>query len=511
MASAKSGGIERWLRLHCGLVALGVVMAGLAIRIVSIRGSYLAADEATHFELVNVPLADVYRSTLTEAHPPLFFLLLHFWRLAGNSEFFLRLLPALFGALFLVAAHQWAKHLFGKAEALFTLVILAFSPALVSLSAEVRGYSLLLLLMVSALGVLEGAIEKRSARGIACFSVLLYLTILTHYAALWFTLAVFAYVLVRVRRDRLSARFVWTWLGFQLGAATLYLLFYLTHFVKLRGGDLERDAMTRWLLSEYFQPKNEGLLEYLGRQTIALSRSFLGSGAVSYIGIVLAIAGIALVVSRKRPAALLLALPILIGAAAGIAGIYPYGGTRHSAYLLVFATAAIGVAGTALTAGRLWPALFLVFVLGPVSFSTTAVDDIRSLSQMTRAMDALRSAAPSGSLLFADRNTGTVLSYYLGREEFNREGAGRGGFRETHPGGYRLIRSPIWSFDDERFVSELRRFVEVYQPPTGRRIWLVRLGPDYDPRAVLSRHHPAMTLGFEFRRGEVSVLEVALP
>jgi len=511
VAPAEVTGIERWLRLHSGLVSLGVVTAGLAIRVVSIRGFYFAGDEATHFELVNVPLADLYRSTLTEAHPPFFFLLLHFWRLAGNSEFFLRLLPAFFGAMFLGAAYQWARHLFGKGEALFTLVILAFSPALVSLCAEVRGYSLLLFLMVSALAVLERAIEMRSARLIACFSVLLYLAILTHYAALWFTLAVFAYVFVRVQMDRVPARVVRAWLGFQLGAATLYLLLYLTHFGKLRGGELERHAMTRWLRPDYFHAEQEGVVDYLGRQTIGLFRSLLGSDALAYTGLVLAVAGIALLVSRRRPAALLLALPVLVGAAAGIAGIYPYGGTRHSVYLLVFASAAIGVAGAAVTRGRLWPPLLLIVVLGPVFCSTTPVAQNRSLSQMTTAIGALRSAASPGSLLFADSNTGAVLSYYLGRDEFNRESPGRARFRENHPGGYRLIRSPIWSFNEKRFDSELRRFIEVYQPLTGQVIWLVRLGSEYDPRVVLSRHHPAMTLGSEFRFGEISVLEVALP
>ena len=42
--------------------------------------------------------------------------------------------------------------------------------------------------------------------------------------------------------------------------------------------------------------------------------------------------------------------------------LYPYGGTRHSVFLLVFASAAIGVAVSAMSAGRLWPAVVLVAV-----------------------------------------------------------------------------------------------------------------------------------------------------
>jgi predicted membrane-bound mannosyltransferase len=215
----ESAGIERWLDHHSGLVSLTVIAAGLAIRLLLIRGAYLDADEATHFELANVPLADLYRSTLAEAHPPFFFLLLHFWMFLGNSESFLRLLSVLLGALFLAVAYGWSARLFGKSAAFFTLAILAFSPAFVSLSAEVRGYSLLLLLMVSTVHILERAIEVQSVPAIICFSGLLYLTILTHYSALWFTLAIFVYVLTRIRRDRLPPRIVGAWLVTQLGAA----------------------------------------------------------------------------------------------------------------------------------------------------------------------------------------------------------------------------------------------------------------------------------------------------
>src|SRR5688572_14211879 len=93
-------GIDRWLRRNGAIVVLGVSAVGLAIRIVAAHGAYLSGDEATHFEIANVPTSDLYRTTLTEAHPPLFFLVLHVWRLLGNSELALRLLPTLFGVLF---------------------------------------------------------------------------------------------------------------------------------------------------------------------------------------------------------------------------------------------------------------------------------------------------------------------------------------------------------------------------------------------------------------------------
>jgi predicted membrane-bound mannosyltransferase len=488
-----------------------VVAVGLAFRIAAPLGTYLSGDEATHFEIASVPTKDLYRATLTEAHPPLFFLVLHSWRLLGNSEVVLRLLSALLGASFLAVGYRWVRRLTGSGEALFALIVLAFSPALVALSAEVRGYTLLLMLMASALLVLERALERRSGRGLAFFSLLLYLAILTHYAAIWFTLAVGVYALARMRRGLLPARVLGTWIAFQVGAAALYLYLYLTHFLSLRGGELESHARTRWLRGEYFQSEVGGVLAYLVRQTIGLFRYLLGSGTSAWVGALLAVTGIAVLTSRRRPAALLLALPVLIGAGAGVAGVYPYGGTRHSAHLLPFAAAAIATGVCAVTRGRLWPALLLGLVLVPVSFSTTPAVENRNGSDMRDAIRSIRSSAPAGSLLFVARFTGAVLSYYLGRDHLLRDSPARDGFRESEAGGYRLVRSPVWSFDQETFVGEFGRFLAAHRPPPGEPIWLIRLGAEYDPRIALAGHDPSMSASPQGRFGDISIVRTVVP
>jgi len=468
--------VDRWLLRHTPLAVLVVMASGLAIRIAAIRGKYLGSDEAVHFQLVNVSsVADVYRATLTNAHPPLFFFLLHFWRLIDSSEFFLRLLPALLGTALLGVAYRWAERLFEKRAAFFTLTLLAFSPALVSLSAEVRGYTLLLFLMASALLVLERAIETRSAVSMACFSGLLYLAILTHYSALWFALVTFAYVLIRVRSERLPLRLTATWLGFQVGTAALYAFLYRTHLVNLRGSGLERAVMENH--AEYFYPSQEGAFDYLARQTYAVFRALLGPSTAAVGGLLAVVAGIGLLAWRKRPAALLLALPFLLGASAGLARLYFYGGTRHSSYLLLFAAGAIGVAAAAATGGRLWPALLLGVLFACVSWSSNVGPGKRDLTQMNAAIGVIRATAPPGSLLFTDFHSGLTLSYYLGGSDYFRENSPRGHFWKSSAGGYRLIGSHAWVFNANGFASELSRLIEDYRLPAGPD------GVDRSPRA----------------------------
>jgi len=221
--------VDQWFRVHGGLAALTVVAVGFAFQIVATRDRSLSPDEALQVAMVNLPgLAGVYRNSQWKAHPPLFFLILHFWLRLGRSEFFLRLLPAIFGAAFLWFSRRWAGRLFGRTAGIMTLLLIAFAPVLLPLSAEVRGYSLLLLLSVSALAEFENAVEARSPARMVVFSLLLYLAILTHYGALFIMLSLFVYALARFWSSRLSVRVLGIWDGFQGGAAALYLFLYVT-------------------------------------------------------------------------------------------------------------------------------------------------------------------------------------------------------------------------------------------------------------------------------------------
>ncbi|HEX9148642.1 MAG TPA: hypothetical protein VF958_05705, partial [Thermoanaerobaculia bacterium] len=123
----------------------------------------------------------------------------------------------------------------------------------------------------------------------------------------------------------------------------------------------------------------------------------------------------------------------------------------------------------------------------------------------------IRSAAPSGSLLFADLRMGHVLYYYLGRNEPNPANRSREGFRENVVGGYRLVRSPVWNFNAKRFGSEWRRLIDVYELAAGQTVWLVRVGSEYNPGAVLLQIYSVTTLLREFRFGEISVFELRVP
>jgi Dolichyl-phosphate-mannose-protein mannosyltransferase len=500
----------QWVRLHADLAALTVVTVGFVTGIVLTRDRYLSPDEALHVEMVNLPgLAEVYENSRGNAHPPLFFLILHSWLRLGRSELFLRLLPAIFVAGFLWFAYRWAGRLFGRTAGILTLLVLAFSPALLPLSAEVRGYSLLLLLSASALAAFEKAVEARSPVWMAVFSLLLFLAILTHYGALFVTLSLFVYALARFWSSRLSGRVVATWAVFQVCAAALYLFLYFTQVASLRGGALERQAMTGWLGTSYFHRGQESLILFIVRQTAAVFRYFFGSSIAAAIAFLLAAGGVVHLGLRRHPSILLIVLPFLSGAAAGVLGLYPFGGTRHSSYLLPFSAAAIAVAVSTFSARRPWSLLLPCAALVPLLWGTADWSAPRqSLLPLKGAMDQLRKVVPAGSLIFTDYRTGAVISYYLGRPESNIQRSGLDHFRESEAGSYCVVRSPLWTPDPKGFGDEVERLIRVYGLPPGQRFWVIRSGLEFDMTRELSRRFPGCVFPVLPRLGGMSIAEI---
>jgi hypothetical protein len=485
---------------------------GFGLRILSAQGRSLSGDEAVNFFLAYLPGALDARwwGSLDPAHPPLFFLLLHFWVRLGSSEFFLRLLPVAAGGAFLWVAYRWALVLLDRSAALMTLVLLSFSPALVSLSAEVRDYSLLLLLMTAALLLFEQAMERRSPLRVVASSAFLSLAILAHYSALFVALTLFVYGLVRLRKGRLPAGIVKTWAACQAGVGALCLWLAATRVADLRRSAFESLVVTRMLRAEHFQADQDRLLDFLFRQTAAVFRFLCGSATAGAVACALAVVGLVILVRKRSPSALLLALPFLSDAAASLLDVYPYGGTRHSVFLLVFASAAIGASLSAMSAGRLWPAVVLVAVLAPMSFSAVlGAPDRHSARRMRAAIDGLRSAAPAGSLLFTDYETGNVLDYYLEPKAFT--GTGPRGFWESTAGGYRIVGSRNWNATGYVLARELQRFADVYRIPAGQVIWMVRVGSGADLPAAVSRQFPAAVLRRVSRTDELSFVGVVLP
>jgi hypothetical protein len=484
MSRSESPGIESSWFLPAALLA-----AGFLLRLIPATRTFLNPDEALHYTLAAQPSVSLaYQQSLTQAHPPLLILLLYYWRTLGHSELLLRMPSLLAGTAFCWLGFRWLAKIADRSTALAGLLLFSLAPSLILLSAEVRQYALLLFFMAACLCLSERAIQKNSLSHMALFSLSLYGALLSHYSAFLFAFAIGVYMLVRLYpyRQR-SLSLAWA-IGQILALGLCFLLFRenLSHFT---GGGLAHD-MDTWLRKSLFHPGEESVLTYVLVQTLRVFTNLFSQGFVGSAALLVFVAGLAILFRRKEalvtggPRPRLLALFILIPFATncllGIAGKYPYAGTRHNSFLAPFAVAGMAIAVGAWRSSWQWTkTLVLLAAMAACNLFPAPGPAIRPRNQskelMARAAEFLRQSPPPGSYLIADTQSALLLGYYVcGHAVVDLRDPRP--FQASDCGANRAIASRVWAFGPADFPSQLRQMAETSRLDPQASVWLFSAG-----------------------------------
>lgn len=506
-----------------------LILVGLVARLIGAHSKFLNADEAMHYLLARQPsVSDAYRASLGTAHPPLLILLLRYWGMISSSEFFLRLPSVVAGTAAGWFLYAWLRDVRDRGTGIVAAALFLFSPALIYTSAEVRQYALLLCFMSGTLYLLDRAIARNSPLSLLSSGILLYLALLTHYCALIFGLAAALYGFVRILsvRTRLSLRLIW--LAVQLGFAAIAAFLWKTHIAVIRHKPLTQDVAESYLRNSLFQPHEENAFVFLGRANLRLFHFLFSQGAISVIGLVLFVMGIVLLFREKNRAssreprswqlAVLLLLPFAINSATALAGIYPYGGTRHDAYLAIFATTAIAVALGYWRPVRKWiKPVAILMALAVCNFSVVPAGAyIKPKNQkqvlMTQAVAYLRTSAAPGSVVLTDYESGLLLSYYVCGKDITHSGQPIGFFYDSQCGDYESVSllPRLWVFRANEFPAQMAELEKSL--PSNREVWLFQAGfiVDREPefQALLSEYGCQTPRKFG---GNILVCRIRLP
>ncbi len=171
---------ERAIRSFWLCPALLFLLA-LGVRLYRIGAESVWLDEATSLFLARHSLFDVVAWTAKDIHPPLYYLLLHFWRLFGESEVALRSLSALAGAVSVVVLYFLGRRLFDRRTSGIAAFLLALAPLHVWYSQQVRMYTWLGLWIVLAAYLLLLALEEQKVGYWVALAVVNALALYTHY------------------------------------------------------------------------------------------------------------------------------------------------------------------------------------------------------------------------------------------------------------------------------------------------------------------------------------------
>ena len=488
-----------WFRAHPDLAAGLVIALAFLARVKAASGTFLNPDEALHFSVANqLSLSDAYRASLTISHPPLLILVLYFWRNLGTSELVLRLPSVLLGTAFCWVFFRWLKDLFGRTVGWIGLIFAAFLPPMIALSAEIRQYALLLFCAACAAYFLERSLAKNSARAMLISVLFLNLALLTHYSALLFAATLGIYFLVRLATKQVPREVVGIWAAGQAVGIGLCVFLYLTS-VKTLARFFGAQPLRAWmgesyLNNSYFDPARHHVLVFLVSRTGSVFQYLFGQSIVGDAAFLIFLGGIVLLLRNTRYAenlkvpprvlASLLLVSFGLNFAVALAGVYPYGGTRHCVFLAPFAFAGVGFLLAKLTRWRLGIAvpLAIAVVAACHGFQSRRLPYMARSDQGTALMEQattfVRQQVPPSDLVFVDNQTSILLGHYLCQQRPAPLQPSALTINTLDCGGHRILATngETFVFTAKSFFPTWDEMRRTYHLQPGQHVWVLQEG-----------------------------------
>lgn len=169
-----------WLLTLTLIILWGLILSALTVNCLwgDEVWSAWAVQPASPFEMLARTRGDV--------HPPFYYILLWLWtKLAGDSEFSLRVLSAWMAVLALAGTYALGRHLVDWRGAWIAVILLGTSGFFLYYAREARMYSLLMLLLVLSTWVYCIWISKDSHQAGMLYASLIALCLYTHYHSAW--------------------------------------------------------------------------------------------------------------------------------------------------------------------------------------------------------------------------------------------------------------------------------------------------------------------------------------
>jgi mannosyltransferase len=238
--------VRQTLARHPSLILLLVLLVAFGLRVHGLAQESLWVDEGYSIALSQHTLPEIVQGTAADQHPPLYYLLLHFWLKAGTSVFHIRLLSAFVGLLSVALMARLGSWLGNEQVRVWGTVLLAVLPLHVWYSQEARMYILL-----SGLGIVSTGLAWVISRGRADrahwagYLLSSAAGIYTHNFFFFLLPVQNLLVIARAARARAWRRMA-TWLGGQVVLLVAYLPWLPTAIYQARYHSMTWLAHSTW-------------------------------------------------------------------------------------------------------------------------------------------------------------------------------------------------------------------------------------------------------------------------
>lgn len=216
--TAKVNLFER-LYLPAWVPAAVILVLALLIRLIGLGAESAWIDEGYSLALARHSVSEIIRGTAADQHPPLYYLLLHFWLMMGKNVFYARLLSVILGVINVYQVLVFGRQLKGQWLGLGAALLLAVNPMHVWYSQEIRQYMLLVVLTTASTMEFWACLQGK--RRWWTYGIFTLLALYTQYFAVFI---IFAQVLFGIgwaiwKREK---RFLLSWIITLVGVGFLF-------------------------------------------------------------------------------------------------------------------------------------------------------------------------------------------------------------------------------------------------------------------------------------------------
>lgn len=177
-----------------------VLILGFILRIINLDQS-LWLDEATQVLLSKDSLRNIFLTHEVDFHPPLSYVLMHFWIIFGTSEIWLRLLSVVFGVLTIWFIYKFLTEFFNKKIGILSSLFLSIAPYHIYYSQEIRMYSEATFFATLSMYYFYKSIKKGKFLNSLIYVLSSAALIYTHYDGFFLIFSQFFYILISKRKQ----------------------------------------------------------------------------------------------------------------------------------------------------------------------------------------------------------------------------------------------------------------------------------------------------------------------
>lgn len=190
------------------VILFAIMLLALALQLYGLDQKSLWYDERASLLFSSLNLKDILASP-DKPHPPLYYIIEHFFILMKNNEFFMRLPSVIFSFLTIPLIYRLGKDLFDFRVALMSAFLLANSPMFYWHAQEARMYPLFNFFSLLSLIFFIQALRTNETKVWVCFIALNLLNLYTHYYAVLVILIEASFLLIYSKKySYILGRFV---------------------------------------------------------------------------------------------------------------------------------------------------------------------------------------------------------------------------------------------------------------------------------------------------------------